>query len=202
MKRAQVLTFLASLALVGCQGGGADPKGSDGPSATTSATPTPSPSESPTATPSKTPEPVPTGISKNNLNRQFQLADLKTVEGKIGGHKFKFWICDTEDKRREGMMFLKDEDFKDDEGFIFIFPEVQKSASFWMHNTFVPLDICYFDKDGRLLNVGHGKPMDETGIPADGDVLSVVELRAGTADKLGFEKGTKLELSKPVKATE
>jgi uncharacterized membrane protein (UPF0127 family) len=44
--------------------------------------------------------------------------------------------------------------------------------------------------------------MDETGIPAEGDVLNVVELRAGMAEKLGFEKGTKLELSRPVKATQ
>jgi uncharacterized membrane protein (UPF0127 family) len=202
MKRALVLIFLASLALAGCQGGGSAPQPTDSATPSPSATATPSPSESPTTDPSKKPEPIPTGISKNNLNRQFQLADLKTVEGKIGGHKFKFWICDTEDKRREGMMFLKDEDFKDNEGFLFVFPEVQKGASFWMHNTFVPLDICYFDKDNRLLNVGHGKAMDETGIPAEGDVLNVVELRAGMAEKLGFEKGTKLELSRPVKATQ
>jgi len=46
-------------------------------------------------------------------------------------------------------------------GMLFVFEFPQK-VSFWMKNTEIPLDIGYFDENGRLLEIYKLYPFDET----------------------------------------
>lgn len=131
---------------------------------------------------------------RNIPQRKFQLNDLKKAEIKIDDHKFSLWVMDTYDKRMEGMMFVENSDFKDNEGMIFLFkePEYQR---FWMRNTLVPLDIAYVSKDRRVNSTYTMKALDEVGdysSHAPSDV--VIELRAGMFRKLSIGRTSRVTL--------
>lgn len=137
-----------------------------------------------------------------NMLRVYQLSELKVVDLFLGSHKFKAWVMDTPGKREEGMMHLETKDVRDDEAMLFVFPEPvpKEKFQFWMHNTPLPLDILYVSSDRKVINIAHGKPYDETSLPADAAGQFVVELKAGTAKKLGIKPGTAVKFPKEVVA--
>lgn len=105
-------------------------------------------------------------------------------------------------KRQEGMMFLRDEDVEEDQGMLFAFAEVQQKGEangFWMRNTYIPLDIIYISPDGQVVNVGKGEPFKETSVPPGGSYQTVIELKGGTAARIGLKPGTRIDLPKNLK---
>ena len=82
-----------------------------------------------------------------------------------------------------------------DHSMLFIFVDDQPRA-FWMKNTLIPLDILYFDKDRKLVSMQlNAQPCkaDPCAIyPSDGDARYVLELKAGTAGRLGLKLGESL----------
>lgn len=130
--------------------------------------------------------------------RVFQVDKLQKTTVKVGKHKFTLWVMDTDAKRQEGMMFLKDQDFKDDGGMIFVFLG-EDERRFWMHNTLVDLDICYCDKTGKIIKTYTMTKLDETtDYSSYGGSMYVIELRAGILKKLGIETGMKFEVPEDV----
>lgn len=139
---------------------------------------------------------------RNVPNRTFQLDDLKKAEIKIDDHKFSLWVMDTFNKRQEGMMFLENSDFKDNEGMIFVFkePEYQR---FWMRNTLVPLDIAYVSPSRKVINTYTMKALDEvTDYSSFGVSDIVIELRAGIMRKLSIGRTSRVTLPATLKAKE
>jgi len=142
------------------------------------------------------------GSQAFNPSREFQLRDLQRVSGKVGGHVFNLWVMDTELKRNEGMMFLKKEDFKDNDGMIFVFT-IEEPKKFWMRNTLVDLDICYCGKDGTINSTYTMKSLDEsTDYSSKKPSMYVVELKAGTLKRLGIQTGMKWEIPRTVTSKE
>lgn len=191
-------SLLAIIALAGC---GSSNSVEPSPSPTPTPSTTPSPSATPTPSASATASPVPTGVSGDNLKRIYQLRELQKVEAAIGAHKVRLYVCDSDTKRQEGMMWLVDKDVAADEGFLFIFPDAEQ-ASFWMRNTLIPLDVCFFSPEKKLLNVQHGKPQDDSALPSEGAMQFVVELKSGIAGKLGLKKGDLLKFPEELKAVD
>ena len=68
----------------------------------------------------------------------------------VKGKKIVVEIADTDEKRQQGLMYRKT--LGTDEGMLFIFPD-EHYLSFWMKNTFVPLTIGYFNKNGVLVDL-------------------------------------------------
>ncbi|MCG9895525.1 MAG: DUF192 domain-containing protein, partial [Fimbriimonadaceae bacterium] len=126
--------------------------------------------------------------------------DLEQVEVMIAEHKFKLWVMDTPEKRQEGMMFLLNSDFKDNEGMIFVFPRPEPQR-FWMMNTLVDLDIAYVGRDMRILNVYTMKSRDiESDYSSWGPSKIVIEVRAGLFKKLNITRGTLVKVPPSLKA--
>jgi len=135
--------------------------------------------------------------------RKFQLRNLAVQDIKANGKTVHVWIMDTDAKRQEGMMFLKEANVKDDQGMLFVFHDIQPAtAGFWMHNTVLPLDIIYINSQGKALNVQKGQPFDETSLPAKGDYQYTLELKQGQAKKLGIVPGTRIEIPAGITASE
>ncbi len=135
-----------------------------------------------------------------NPYRTHQLKDLEVVEVTMGEHKFKMWVMDTDSKRMEGMMFLENKDFKDDEGMLFVFPGTA-TRNFWMKNTLVPLDIAYISREKKVLNTYTMAALDTTTpYPSKGGAMYVIEVRAGLFEKLKIGKGTVCTFPATVKA--
>ena len=124
------------------------------------------------------------------LDKDFPRASLQiaTTEGQL--HTLRVWIADTEARRQRGLMFVKQMDA--DAGMLFIYPRVQPIAM-WMKNTFIPLDMLFVTADGRVARVAaNTTPQSLDSIESGQNVLAVVELNAGTAEKLKIRAGAQV----------
>jgi uncharacterized membrane protein (UPF0127 family) len=105
--------------------------------------------------------------------------------GKV--HRFQVWIADTYARREQGLMWVKQ--LPPDRGMLFLFEQPQL-ASFWMKNTYVPLDILFVAPDGRVIRIAeNAKPQSLDAISSLGYVTGVLELAGGTAKKLALRAG-------------
>jgi uncharacterized membrane protein (UPF0127 family) len=68
----------------------------------------------------------------------------------LAGQTLDVEIADNPAKWSYGLMYRTD--LKDGHGMLFVFPE-EKTRSFWMKNTFVPLAIGYFNHDKELIDI-------------------------------------------------
>jgi uncharacterized membrane protein (UPF0127 family) len=65
-------------------------------------------------------------------------------------------------------------------------------AYFWMKNTPEPLDILFFDGEGRLVHLAaFTEPFSTDSVGTNRPVAAVLELAAGEAGRLGLGPGTR-----------
>jgi uncharacterized membrane protein (UPF0127 family) len=77
------------------------------------------------------------------------LGELPKKKIRLRGQILTVEIARTESEQARGLMFRKS--LEKNSGMLFVFPNVQE-RSFWMKNTFIPLDIGFFDSEQRLMN--------------------------------------------------
>ena len=119
-------------------------------------------------------------------------AGLQTLEiaSKTGVHTFAVEIADTEAAREKGLMFRKE--LPEGRGMLFDFHREQ-DVSFWMQNTYIPLDMIFIRGDGRISRIAENtEPLSTRMIPSGGPVRGVLEVIAGTARKLGIAPGDRV----------
>lgn len=110
-----------------------------------------------------------------------------TIHGASGDHTFNIEVVDTATSRAQGLMYRQE--LADDAGMLFDFLGEQE-VSFWMRNTFIPLDMLFITADGVVKNIHvNARPHDPTGIPSDGPVQFVLEIPGGRSVELGIEAG-------------
>lgn len=190
---------LTALVLASCQ--------SSAPQASNTPTPDSAPSPAPVApapkpvveTPEKPVEDPQKKDPSHNPSRIYQLKELETTVVTIGKHKLTAWVMDTDSKRTEGMMFLQKNELKADAAMLFVFPD-ELDRSFWMRNTYVPLDIAYIAANGRIVSAKAMKALDETGVPSDGPAMYVLEMQQGAFKRLGIKAGMKAIIDPKVKS--
>lgn len=123
-----------------------------------------------------------------------QLAGLPTsalsVETASGTHRFQVWVAADPGSRERGLMFVRE--MPADRGMLFLFARAQY-ASFWMKNTYLPLDLVFIRRDGSVSNVARGAvPGSLEPIVSSAPVTAVLELLAGTADRIGLRPGDRV----------
>ena len=115
----------------------------------------------------------------------------------LKGQRFDVEIADTEPARERGLMFR--ESMPPDHGMLFLFDD-STERTFWMKNCRMPLDILYFDEKYKLVSVQQRVPACRSDpcpvYPSAGAVKYVLELNAGTTDKLGVKPGDALKVAR------
>lgn len=111
--------------------------------------------------------------------------EIATPGGRI--HRFDVWVAADDRRRMQGLMHV--EDMPDNAGMLFIF-RAPGPISMWMKNTVMSLDMLFIGPDGRVGNiVANTRPFSLDTINSGFNALGVLELKAGTASRLGIESG-------------
>ncbi|MGE3830961.1 MAG: DUF192 domain-containing protein [Parvibaculaceae bacterium] len=108
-----------------------------------------------------------------------------------GSTAFQAEIADTPETRALGLMYRTE--MADDHGMLFDFGRT-RPVSMWMKNTPLSLDMIFADETGKVLYVAANTvPFSEDIISAPVPVRSVLEVKAGTAGRIGVRPGDRIE---------
>jgi uncharacterized protein len=121
-----------------------------------------------------------------------QAAGQSTLEivSKTGVHAFAVELATNDDERSRGLMFRKE--LPEGHGMLFDFQR-DAPVAFWMHNTYIPLDMIFIRGDGSILRIAENtEPLSDRLIPSGGPVRAVLEVIGGTARKLGIAPGDRV----------
>lgn len=104
-----------------------------------------------------------------------------------GDHVFTVELVDTSETRARGLMYRQE--LAADAGMLFDFKE-ERPVSFWMQNTFIPLDMIFIGSDGVVKTIHErARPHDTTSIPSGVPVQFVLEIPGGRSAELDLEPG-------------
>ncbi|MEM8622979.1 MAG: DUF192 domain-containing protein [Pseudomonadota bacterium] len=112
---------------------------------------------------------------------------LEAAEGSVS---YRVEVADEPTEHARGLMFRTE--MAADAGMLFLFSQ-PRQASFWMRNTFIPLDMIFIDEGGTVLNVAENTvPFSEAPQRSDGLAAAVLEVNAGQAAAHEIGPGTRV----------
>jgi uncharacterized protein len=117
--------------------------------------------------------------------------DRLVIQTATGSYPFSIEVVDTPAERQKGLMFRQSLD--KNAGMLFDFQREQ-DTSFWMQNTFIPLDMLFISADGIIKTVHvNAKPQDTTSISSEVPVQFVLEIPGGRSVEIGVKPGDRIE---------
>ncbi len=103
-------------------------------------------------------------------------------------------LAGTDEERMNGLQFRNELDRQS--GMLFIFSR-PGPYSFWMKDTFIPLDMIWIDEERRIVDIkAEVPPCSSDPCPTytpEGNALYVLELAAGKSKEWGLALGNELE---------
>ncbi len=104
-------------------------------------------------------------------------------------------IADSPDEQARGLMNV--DAMEEFEGMLFEFP-YPTMLSFWMKDTYIPLDIIYVDENLKIIEIkSNVQPCGEDPChvyPSSRPAKYVLEVNGGFCNKYGVEKGDELRI--------
>jgi uncharacterized protein len=102
---------------------------------------------------------------------------------------FRLELAETAAETAQGMMYRRS--VPEGTGMLFIMTE-ERPQSFWMRNTYVPLDIIYLKADGAVVSIqANAQPMNDMPLPSEGPAKYVLEIAGGGSAQYGIKPGIK-----------
>lgn len=109
------------------------------------------------------------------------------IETADARHIFRVPLADEPEELRRGLMFRYS--IPPDGGMLFDFGG-ERPATMWMRNTYIPLDMLFIRADGSIARIVHqARPRSTTVHDSGEPVRGVLEVRGGTAERLGIQAG-------------
>jgi uncharacterized membrane protein (UPF0127 family) len=104
-----------------------------------------------------------------------------------GSHEFSVEVMRSGPQRERGLMFRRY--LPQDRGMLFDFG-VERPIMMWMKNTYLPLDMIFIGRTGKVVGVAKdAEPLSEKIIPSGAPAYGVLEVNAGTAAQIGLKIG-------------
>jgi uncharacterized membrane protein (UPF0127 family) len=127
------------------------------------------------------------GLVRPAASAEFQTLEIVTRDGV---HPFSVELAANDEQRAQGLMNRKE--LPEGRGMLFDF-KTEQPVEFWMHNTYISLDIIFIRADGRILRIAESaEPLSDRRIPSGGAIRGVLEVIGGTTRKLGIAPGDRV----------
>jgi len=115
---------------------------------------------------------------------------ILSIETAKGVHKFEVELAVTPAQHSQGLMHRLNMAPKS--GMLFVYSRPQP-VSFWMKNTFIPLDMIFIAADGKIINIRQRTvPHSLIPVRSKANALAVLELNGGTASSLNIQPGDRV----------
>jgi uncharacterized membrane protein (UPF0127 family) len=135
-------------------------------------------------------EPVPGRETASTVVDTTAEAASKLYTLYVGDVKLKVEIAQDPESLEKGLMFRRN--LPENQGMLFVFP-YERILSFWMRNTYIPLDIAFIDAEGRIIDIQYMEPLDESRqYVSSGPALYALEVNHGWFERHGIDLGTKV----------
>jgi uncharacterized membrane protein (UPF0127 family) len=117
------------------------------------------------------------------------------IQSKGHSHTFEIWLAETPQQQEQGLMFVRD--LPENRGMLFI-AEEPRVFRMWMKNTFVPLDMIFIGKDGRIAKIAERTtPHSLATISSDVPVAAILEIKGGEAARRALHAGDLVSWTRP-----
>lgn len=140
--------------------------------------------------------------SKNKEGGEIE-SGKDVVIANIAGKSYRLIVADSEEEKEQGLMNV--EELDSDEGMLFDYRDnIQEEISFWMKDTYIPLDIIFVDEFDKVISVQQGEPESEE-LLTEHNVAYVIEVNQNSGIKSGDSvkfKSKIVEQDDEVKETE
>jgi uncharacterized protein len=130
------------------------------------------------------------GAARAAAGVEFAVTPLEVVTQSGRRHPFTVEMAVSAQQLAQGLMYRTQ--LPERGGMLFDFGRPQP-VSMWMKNTRIPLDMVFIAVDGRIVGIAERTtPMSTDVISAPEPVRAVLELRGGTAERLGIVAGDRV----------
>ena len=100
-------------------------------------------------------------------------------------------VAASAEERAEGLMYR--DEVPDGTGMLFVFPD-NRVRSFWMANTYVPLDIAYMDPSFRVVDIVQMEPLVTESYASSAPAMYGLEVRQGWFGESSIGVGAQAEI--------
>lgn len=112
---------------------------------------------------------------------------LLSIATENGTHTFVVEVAATPKQQSLGLMYRKS--MAADHGMLFTLTQPRR-VSFWMKNTYIPLDMLFLGRDGTILQIDEmTTPLTEDSHRSAMKVAAILEINGGLAKELGILVG-------------
>jgi len=129
-------------------------------------------------------------VANDDLDAAFERDVLVISASAHACYRFDIYLALDDAQKRRGLMRVRS--LPATTGMLFVY-EGNYQQSMWMKNTLIPLDIVFARADGSVSSIARNtEPQSLRSIAAIEVVKYVLELNAGTADKLSIDENSRL----------
>ena len=128
----------------------------------------------------------------SNAVASSQAEPMSIAKLKLGGKEITVLIAETEEQRKQGLMYV--DKMEENNGMIFSYGAPVEKACMWMKDTKIPLDVAFIDGAGKIVNIeADMKPLStDNHCNTSGPIYYALEMNAGWFAKNGVKPGDSL----------
>jgi len=100
-------------------------------------------------------------------------------------------VARTEEERARGLM--NREELGENAGMLFVLPEYE-AISFWMKDTYIPLDVAFMDPAFRITGIKQMEPLSEELVDSPGRIQFALEVNQGWFEEHGVRVDDRVQI--------